>query len=524
MVLLKNDGALLPLDRGKTKSIAVIGPDANPAVPVGGGSAQVQPFSSVSFLKGVSDSLGTDASVYYHRGLPTLSQMTNATQFFTAPTGGKPGLTTELFNNPDLSGTPASTRIDRHVNKKPRFSIPDLADVDFSEIIESLGKPDAAAPNGTSSRWTGYYNSQQAGTFEVFLQASGENGGHRLYVDDKLVFDGWAVRKALIEHTTLNLTTGPHKVVLEKFQPGEPDFFGGTLRLGIFAETNVVDPAAKALAAKADVVVVAVGFEPDSESEGGDRTFSLPPGQEELIREIAAINKNVVVVATSGGAVDASGWLNRVPAFIEAWYAGQEGGTALADVLWGNVNPSGRLPISYDRRWEENPSHDSYYPEPGTKRVIYKNGIFVGYRGYDHAGTKPLFPFGYGLSYTTFKYGNLTIKNTGDAKHIQYQVSLDVTNTGKQAGAEIAQVYVGDPASKVSRPPKELKGFSKVYLQPGETKVVSVILDGRAFAYYDMAGKQWQIAGGNYDVLVGRNSQQIELTGKVNVSSAAVAR
>src|SRR5947209_16962642 len=214
------------------------------------------------------------------------------------------------------------------------------------------------------------------------------------------------------------------------------------------------------MAARADAVVVAAGFGPETESEGADRTFSLPVGQDELIQEMAAANKNTIVVVTSGGSVDMSGWVERVPALIEAWYPGQEGGTALAEVLFGDVNPSGRLPVTFERRWEDNPVHDSYYPAAGTNRVEYKEGVFVGYRGYEHNNTKPLFPFGYGLSYTSFKLSNLSVKPAAsDTSGPHYEVSFDVQNTGSREGAAVAQVYVGDKHAKVPRPASELKGF-----------------------------------------------------------------
>ena len=180
--------------------------------------------------------------------------------------------------------------------------------------------------------------------------------------------------------------------------------------MGIVRAGQFVSEDAKKLAASADVVVVAAGFDSESEAESADRTFRLPLGQDELIQEMTAANKNTIVVMTSGGSVDMNPWLDRVPALVQAWYPGQEGGTALAEILFGDVNPSGRLPVTFERRWEDNPVHDSYYPEAGTKRVVYKEGVFVGYRGYEHNGTKPLFPFGFGLSYTTFKYSNLSIK------------------------------------------------------------------------------------------------------------------
>jgi beta-glucosidase len=226
-----------------------------------------------------------------------------------------------------------------------------------------------------------------------------------------------------------------------------------------------------------------------------------------------ASNKNTVVAITSGGNVDMSSFLDQVPAIVEVWYPGQEGGTALAEVLFGDVNPSGRLPVSFERRWEDNPSHESYYPADGALRIPYKNGVFVGYRGYENNGTKPLFPFGYGLSYTTFKYSNLEVKPSATGGGSLYDVSFDVTNTGQVAGADVAQVYVGDSHAKIARPPKELKGFTKVSLKPGESRHVTVPLSARSFSYYDVGAKKWHAEAGDYELLVGRSSADIQLKG-----------
>jgi beta-glucosidase len=246
---------------------------------------------------------------------------------------------------------------------------------------------------------------------------------------------------------------------------------------------------------------------------------------------MVAANKNTIVVVTSGGGVDASAWVERVPSLIEAWYPGQEGGTALAEILFGEVNPSGRLPVTFERRWEDNPVHDSYYPAPGTKRVVYREGVFMGYRGYEKNGKKPLFPFGYGLSYTKFKYGNLSIQplnhraaGEASASGPLYNVSFDVKNTGDREGADVAQVYVGDTHARVPRPLKELKGFLKVSLRPGETRRVSVVLDERALSYYDADAKRWRAEPGDFDVLVGRSSEQIELRGKLRLPAATAGK
>jgi beta-glucosidase len=299
------------------------------------------------------------------------------------------------------------------------------------------------------------------------------------------------------------------------------------MQFGIVPHGSVVSEEAKKLASKADVVVVAAGFDPETESEGADRTFQLPPAQDELIEAMAAANKNTIVVITSGGNVDMTGWLDRIPALIETWYPGQEGGTALAEVLFGDVNPSGHLPVTFERRWEDNPVSGSYYPPPGSNKVVYKEGVFVGYRGYEKNGTKPQFPFGYGLSYTNFSYGNLTVQQGitkgGSPEMWWAEVSFDVTNTGKRTGSEVAQVYIGDSHAKVSRPLKELKGFARVELKPGETKRVKVTLNQRALSYYDVNARQWRAEPGDFEVLVGRSSAQIELRGKISLSPAAAA-
>jgi beta-glucosidase len=506
ITLLKNEDSLLPLNKNKIKSILVIGPDAFPAVPVGGGSAEVQPFAAISYLEGLTNYPGASFQVYFDRGVLSYSDLASATNFTTAETNSQTGVRAEYFDNLELKGTPIVTRNEQHI--------------DFGTGARLL------FPDGTlSSRWTGYYTPQGAGAYDIFVQTTRERGGnYRLYVDNKLVFDNWTTLTALSDYRTLQLEPGAHKVVLE--QTGRGERRAARLRMGIVQTGQFVSADAKKLAASADVVVVAAGFDAESEAESADRTFRLPLGQDELIKEMAAANKNTIVVMTSGGSVDMNTWLDRVPALVQAWYPGQEGGAAVAEILFGDVNPSGRLPVTFERRWGDNPVHDSYYPDAGTKRVVYKEGVFVGYRGYERNDTKPLFPFGFGLSYTTFKYSNLSIKtvkgtvSSNDPSGPRYEVSFDVTNTGTREGADVAQVYVGDTQTKVPRPAKELKGFVKVSLRPGETKKVSVFLDSRSLSYYDVNSKQWRAEPGDFKVLVGRSSEQTELQGKLTLAAA----
>lgn len=497
MVLLKNENNLLPLDRSKIKTIAVIGPNAYPAMPIGGGSARVEPFASVSFLEGLSNYLGTSVKVLHARGLKNYDETANATNFTTAANGKESGLRAEYFKTDNLQDAMV-TRVEQHVNYGGQYP---------------SWMPHAAFPEQTqSSRLTGFYTPKEAGEHDVFVQSTGEDGGFfRLFVDDKLIFDNWTRSNAMVSSANIQLDARPHKIVLE--QKGRSGWLGGRLKMGIARRGSYVDGDAKQIAAKADVVIIAAGFDYESESEGADRTFGLPPGQDELIREISAVNKNTAVVITSGGNVAMNEWIDKVPGLIEAWYPGQEGGRAFAEILFGETNPSGRLPVTFERRWEDNPVYQNYYTEPGTNRINYREGIFVGYRGYDKNGTKPLFPFGYGLSYTTFGYSNLSVKSAGGGK---YEVSFDVKNTGNRDGADVAQVYVGDSHSKVPRPLKELKGFAKISLRAGETRRVSVNLNERSFSYYDTAAKQWRVEPGNFDILVGRSAADIQLRGRVS--------
>jgi beta-glucosidase len=499
MVLLKNDGSLLPLEKPSVKSIAVIGPDAYPAQTGGGGSAEAKPFTSVSYLEGIVNYLGDSAKVYYSRGITPLDDISKHMEFTTLASAGQEGLKTEIFNNADLSGPPAIVRTDKYVNYEPSRG----------------GK---GADSSVSIRWTGFFTPSVSGQYLAFVQGPGENGGYRLYIDKKLVLDNWKQWYAFVGEVPVTLTTGPHEIELDYY--ANNGWGKTTANLGIVRPETLVTAEAKSLAARADAVIIAAGFDASSEGESGDRTFRLPPGQDELINQIAAVNKKTIVVMTSGGGVDMTAWVDRVPALLEAWYPGQEGGTALAQLLFGEFNPSGRLPISIERRWEDNATHDSYYPKDGSKKVEYTEGVFVGYRHFDKSTVKPLFPFGYGLSYTSFAYKNLTISPPSSGPQSsdqQVSVAFDVTNTGTRAGADVAEVFIGDHHAPVPRPVKELKGFTKVNLSPGETKNVTVKLDRRAFSYYDVKNHKWTVAPGDFDVFVARSAADIELTGKVGL-------
>ncbi len=513
-VLLKNSGALLPLNKAEIKTVLVVGPDAYYSSATGGGSAAVTPFHKTSLLEGVA-MVAPNVKVLYDAGLPKLSELASQTTFMTTATGGKPGLVHEVFANKTLSG-PAKQGTAQHVNNAG-LGWDSIAD-NIDELMASAGGP----PKSSSQRFTGFYKAETDGDYLIALAGSGESNGDRVYLDGKLIMDDWSIVRAFEPHLTMHLSAGMHKVVVESWQGW---IIGGKLRLAIVRKDKVVNERAKALAAKADVVVIGAGFgtskDNDSESEGGDRTFDLPYGQDELTRAMSAANPKTIVTVTSGGNVDSTTWIDQVPALVEGWYGGQAGGRGMAEILFGDVNPSGHLPATFERKAEDNPSFANYYPEGDSKRVVYKDGIFVGYRGYEKAGVKPLFPFGFGMSYTTFSFSNLKV--TPGATPASATVEFDVTNSGTRKGADVAQVYVSEPNAKVARPAHELKGFERVELAAGETKHVSVPLNARAFAYYDVGKKGWTIDPGQFTIGVGDSLASLSLQGTLQIAPAAVA-
>lgn len=270
----------------------------------------------------------------------------------------------------------------------------------------------------------------------------------------------------------------------------------------------------------ATTVIVVAGYEGrKTEKENSDRTFTLPAGQDELINFAAAHNQNVVTVIYTGGGFDMSKWMDKVRAIVIGWYPGQEGGLALARMLAGEFSPSGRLPMSIEAKWEDNPVHDSYYPKEKAENkrrftnryVTYSEGVFMGYRGYDRLGTKPLFPFGYGLTYTTFDYKDIAVTPSGEG----FDVTFTLTNTGSKAAAEVVQVYIGEQNPTVARPKKELKGYDKIYLNKGESRLVTIFLPKSAFEFYDVNIHDFRANNGKFNVMVGASVEDIRLNAEI---------
>jgi len=283
-----------------------------------------------------------------------------------------------------------------------------------------------------------------------------------------------------------------------------------------FASGNPVNEAVDA-AKKSDVAVVFVSCY-RTEGEKHDRpSMALPGRQDALVRAVAAANKKTIVVLNCGTPMDLRAWLDQVPGLLAVWYPGQEGGSAIASVLFGDVNPSGKLPTTFGARREDYPDYGNF---PGVKnRVSYEEGIYVGYRHFDKESIVPLFPFGFGLSYTTFEYGSVRLSQSSLDPHGQISVSLEVKNTGSRAGQEVVELYVHDLSPKIDKPVRELKGFAKVSLEPGEKKTVSLPVSARDFAYFDVPGKQWKADAGDYEIQVGASSRDIRQKVTVHLAS-----
>ena len=504
LTLLKNEGHTLPLDASRIKTIAIIGPGAWPAVPGGGGSSNATAFQPVSIVAGIADLVGPNVRVLYTRGLPEMSDV-----FWNSKWDGD--VKAEVFPSKDFSGAPqASTQ-------------PKIAD--YQNVW--WGAPDKTP---RTVRYTASFKAANAGKYLLLAAASGGDK-YTVSVDGKQLLEQTQAEGQVPLSATLDLSEGQAVTVVADYRPA---FSGVRLGLGLMSEADLVAPEVKQYASKADVVIAAVGFNDATESEGADRTFTLPYGQDALIEAALAANPHVIVTLTAGGAVDTNRWLDKVPVLLDTWYPGQEGGTAVAQVLFGKHNPEGRLPVSFDRNWADNPSHQFYYPEKGADtplevdepghppvtltigHVKYGDKLMVGYRYWTTTGKHPLFPFGFGLSYTTFKFSNIKAPAMA-ASGSTVPVSFDVTNTGKVAGAEVAELYVSDPSAKIDRPERELKGFEKVRLNPGETKHVTLNLDARAFSYWDENAHKWTIDPGKFKIRVGDSSENTPLSADLNL-------
>lgn len=487
IVLLKNQENILPLNSEKTKNITVIGNNAL-IYTAGGGSSLVAPFSYVSYYEGLKKlALEKGFNVTYVDKYDHMQDV-----LFVSSTSSENGLKGEYYNNKDLSGTPVATQTDKRIG----------FEWTMGSGVAGVNK------NNFSVKWTGELRPTETATYEFIV--SGDDG-YRLFINNEKVIDEYAEGAFRERKYSKSLVAGQkYAIRLEYFQAG-----GGASVDFAWMKQGDNNRFVNELN-KADVVVAFIGHNSASEAEAGDRSFRLPTNAETLIKDALQSTKPIVAVVNGGGNIYMQDWEPQLKGLLWGWYGGQEAGTAMAEVLLGDVNPSGKLPVTFEKRWEDNPVYNSYYDT--NKRVQFSEGVFVGYRGYDKLNRTVQYPFGYGLSYSSFAVSNMQVNTLTDANQL-FEVSFDVKNTGTMAGAEVVQLYINKQGgSPVERPLRELKNFAKVYLAPNETKTVTMTLTKDDFSYYSVQNKSFVVDNGNYKVELGVSSRDIKTVTDVSVN------
>ncbi|MFT3704018.1 MAG: glycoside hydrolase family 3 C-terminal domain-containing protein [Agriterribacter sp.] len=488
IVLLKNDNNILPLSK-KLKSIAVIGEDATLAR-LGGYSGSGN--NKISILDGIKNKFGKTANVLYSKGCEMQSRkwkivdakyLFHPKMFDFEIAGYSPGLEGEYFNNISLEGTPALTRIDPKINFGWTLFTP-------NEKIKQ---------HFYSVRWKGILRGPTTGLHKIGLDG---NDGFRLYINDSLIIDNWTKR-------TYSTNLADYYFYKDRIYSIRVEFFEpvGNAHINLVWDVDIKKDEGQniqqALAAikKADATVIVAGIH---EGEFQDRAMlSLPGNQEEMILRAAATGKPVVVVLVGGSAITMSNWINKIKGIVDVWYPGEEGGGAVADVLLGDYNPAGRLPITF-------PIHEAQLP------LVYNHKPTGRGDDYSNLSGLPLFPFGYGLSYTHFEYSHFVFDKKIIHSNENAVVKCTITNTGKMAGEEVAQLYITDNLASVARPVMEMKAFQRILLQPGESKEVSFTITPTMLSMLN-AEMKWVVEPGTFTIMIGVSSRDIRLKDVIKV-------
>jgi beta-glucosidase len=500
IVLLKNEDNLLPISKEMAKSIAVIGSSAKYPQIMGGGSSRVTPHYAISSLESIEKYAGDSITIRYamgcpiHRNLPPI----DINWLMIADSKVK-GLQAEIFDNLTLEGKAVREfRVDR-----PRIT--------WSDDLLS-----PANPSKFSVRLNGIFTPPKSGDYSFSIEG---NGISRLLIDEALVVDNWHELPEGVPYWSSGQNTGRHSLVKDQpysftieISSNHPSPWR-SLIIGCLPPLpdNLIGEAVQ-IAKESDITILFAGTTNEWESEGHDReNMDLPGDQDKLIESVVAANPNTVVVLNTGAPITMD-WIDKVPSVLQIWFGGQEVGNAVSAVLFGEINPSGKLPTTFPKRLEDNPAYINYPGENG--KVYYGEGIFIGYRYYDRKDIEPLFPFGHGLSYTSFEYKNLRLNMEEFGPEDDIHIFLDVTNNGDTAGKETIQVYLRDIQSTLIRPDKELKAFRKVSLDPGESKTVTLSLSKEALSFYDPASMSFKSEVGDFEILVGSSSRDIRLKSK----------
>lgn len=497
IVLLKNDDQILPFR--KDKRVAVIGPNARTSMFAGGGSACLTPYYKVTPLEGVSakcDQVSFAEGLQAYKFLPLLGSEIRTL-------GGKPGFTFRAYDK-STAATDRRLLDELHLTSSDMF----IADYEVPNYDSSIIYVDI----------DGIFTPEADGRYDFGLTVQGTGV---LFLDGKLLIDNSKDQRpgtaffggGTVEETaSVNLKRGkPYSLRAEFGTAAASQGFGkGGIRLGCckYIENEEAIRQAAKLASEVEQVVVVAGLNSEWEGESFDRpNMDLPPGSDDLIQAVLAANPNAAIIIQSGTPVTMP-WADQSKAIVQAWYGGNETGNGIADVLFGDVNPSGKLSVSFPQRLSDNPAFLNWGSERG--RVLYGEDVYVGYRYYDTTDRPALFPFGHGLSYTTFRFSRIGLSElpsvTSHTRNIA--VKLDVTNEGSRAGAEVVQIYVAQVSPSIKRPVKELKGFRKVFLQAGETKDVEITMEVKyAASFWDEERNAWAVEKGKYKILAGNSSR-----------------
>ncbi|EIN08123.1 hypothetical protein PUNSTDRAFT_154781 [Punctularia strigosozonata HHB-11173 SS5] len=522
MVLLKNGNNLLPIKSGKAKKVAVIGPGVHGRVISGGGSAALKASYVVTPWEGLQVNAPDGVELSYHIGCYAHKFLPTIENFLTTPSG-EPGWLASFYSHDE--------------DHQPIEHVADFV------LQDTRVKLNDFLPKGLGETWTiklrGRMQVPRSALWEMGLTVSGRA---KLWMDGELLIDNWTEQRGpgeffygqgtVEEKATIDLHAEKQIDVLVEYSNYPPPDFAQddsqpALMIGVrlggcekIDADQAIDQAAE-LAATSDVTIFIGGLTPEWESEGFDRpTLDMPGRQNELIERLAAANPRTVVVLQAGSAVSMP-WVDAVSGILQAWYCGNETGNAIADVLFGVVNPSGRLPLTFPTRIQDVPAFPNLRSEHG--RIYYREDVFVGYRHYQTKLIKPLFPFGFGLSYTSFRFSDIHVTQVANSDKLAFEVATTVTNTGDEIGSEVVQVYVSYPKIGVSAPmpTKQLKGFAKARsIDLGQSKRVKVRLDKWAFAFWDEQPDfigLWRILKGEYDILVGASSEDVQLQTTVEV-------
>ena len=497
-VLLKNENHLLPISNSKVKTIAVIGVAAGPQAVFGeeGPTVHVERLSVPA--EAIAQRAGSSIRVGYHDvgiGIGPLPLLKS--DMLTPSSGSGHGFTAAYYRSSDLSGAPVVTRVD------PAIDVNGLPATELGPEVRSFGPPKLS----WSARWSATLTPTSSGEYAFSLDGA---GNARLLIDGRVIAQLKKVNFKSTSFGLAHLTAGtPVAIVVE--HSNDYSVLGSALHLGCYPPHPEAWNAAMDAAQSADLAIVFAG---EQLGEGMDKTsFSLPGNQDELIGAVAAANPHTVVVLNTSTPV-AMPWLNKVSAVLESWYPGQESGAGIASVLFGDADPGGRLPMTFPVDAEQGPAtKPTEYP--GVDDIAqYDESIFVGYRWYDQHSQTPLFPFGHGLSYTTFEYSDLRVSRSGSS----VTVSVTARNTGNRKGSDVVQVYVGEP-DDAQEPPLQLKGFDKVFLNPGESKAVRIDIPLNRLAAWSEESHQWKLWKGAYKFKVGESSRKILLESALDLES-----